>query len=54
MAGKIGWLGMGTRSVILFSLVEVSTRFVTGKVLDLNQAAKIIRKVKDIGDMKDW
>ena len=63
VAGRIGWLGRGTRPDILFSRVELSTKFVTGKVLDLNQAAKIIRKVKDnkcsitiknIGDMEDW
>ena len=63
VADRIGWLGRGTRPDILFSQVELSTKFVTGKVLDLNQAAKIIRKVKDnecsitiknIGDMEDW
>ena len=63
VAGKIGWLGRGTRPDLLFSQVEMSTKFVNGKVPDLNQAAKVIRKVKDsesyfviknIGDVKDW
>ena len=47
----------------MFSQVEISTKFVKGKVSDLNYAAKMIRKVKDsecsmsikdIGDEKDW
>ena len=31
---------------MLFSQVEMSTKFVNGKVSDLNQASKVIRKVK--------
>ena len=63
VAGMIGWLGRGTRPDLLFNQVELSTKFVTGKVSDLNQAAKIIRKVKNsecsitiknLGDVKDW
>ena len=63
VAGRIGWLGRGTRPELLFSQVEMSTKFVNGKVSDLNQASKIIRKVKgsecfivikNIGDVEDW
>ena len=63
VAGKIGWLGRGTRPDLLFSQIEMSTKFVNGKVSDLNQAVKVIRKVKDsesfimiknIGPVKDW
>ena len=63
VAGKLGWLGRGTRPDLLFSQVEISTKFVTGIVSDLNYAAKMIRKVKDsecsiiiknFGDEKDW
>ena len=63
VAGRIGWLGRGTRPELLFSQVELSTKFVNGKVSDLNQAAKLIRKVKgsesfvvikNIGEVEDW
>ena len=62
-AGKIGWLGRGTRPDLLFSQVELSTKFVNGKVADLVQASKVIRKAKDseckiwisdIGNVEDW
>ena len=61
--GKIGWLGRGTRPDLLFSQVELSTKFGKGKVSDLNQAAKLIRKVKEgesfiiiknISNLEDW
>ena len=31
VAGRIGWLGRGTRPDLLFSQVELSTKFVTGE-----------------------
>lgn len=45
-AGKVGWLGRGTRPDLMFSQVEMSTRFLSGKVEDLIQASKAIRRVK--------
>ena len=47
ISGKIGWLGRGTRPDLLFSQVEMSTKFVNGKVADLSRATKVIRKAKD-------
>ena len=47
VAGKLGWLGRGSRPDLSFAQVEMSTRFVNDKVKDLNQAAKAARKVKD-------
>ena len=47
VAGKLGWLGRGSRPDLSFAQVEMSTRFVNGKVKDLNQAAKAAHKVKD-------
>ena len=47
VAGKIGWLGRGSRPDLVFSQIEMSTKFVNGKVRDLNQAAKATRRVKD-------
>ena len=37
VAGKLGWLGRGSRPDLTFAQVEMSTRFVNGKVKDLNQ-----------------
>ena len=36
VAARIGWLGRGTRPDILFSQVELSTKFGKDKVSDLN------------------
>jgi transposase InsO family protein len=47
VAGKVGWLGRGSRPDLTFAQIEMSTKFVKGKVKDLNQAAKAVRKVKD-------
>ena len=63
IAGKIGWLARGTRPDLIFSQIEMSTKFINGRVKDLNQAAKITRKVKDsesslfisnLGPIEDW
>ena len=43
----MGWLGRGSRPDLTFAQIEMSTKFVKGKVKDLNQAAKAVRKVKD-------
>ena len=47
VAGQLGWLGRGSRPDLVFAQIEMSTHFVDGKVKDLNQAAKMMRKVKD-------
>ena len=44
-AGRIGWLGRGTRPDIVFEQIAMSTKFGKGHVKDLNQAAKVMRKV---------
>ena len=63
VAGQLGWLGRGSRPDLVFAQVEMSTHFVDGKVKDLNQAAKMMRKVKDsesyftvkdLGHVSDW
>ena len=63
VAGKVGWLGRGSRPDLVFAQVEMSTKFINGKVKDLNQAAKVLRKVKnsasffmvrDLGPVEDW
>ena len=63
VAGQLGWLGRGSRPDLVFAQVEMSTHFVDGKVKDLNQAAKMMRKVKDsesyftvrdLGNVSDW
>ena len=62
-AGKIGWLARGTRPDLIFSHVEMSTKFGRSKVKDLMQVSKIVRKVKDsdcfytirsLGPVQDW
>ena len=62
-AGKIGWLGRQTRPDVLFSQVEMSTKFLRGKVLDLVNAQKAVKKVftqknfiviKDLGPFEGW
>ena len=62
-AGQIGWLGRGSRPDIVFGQVEMSTHFIDGKVKDLNQAAKMMRKakdsdsyfvVRDLGPVEEW
>ena len=45
-AGRIGWLGRGTRPDLVFSQIEMSTKFLNGKVKDLIKASKMTRKVK--------
>ena len=45
-AGKIGWLARGSRPDLIFSQIEMSTKFINGKVRDLIQASKVMRKVK--------
>ena len=45
-AGRIGWLGRGARPDLVFAQVEMSTRFLNGKVKDLVRASKLTRKVK--------
>ena len=46
VAGKIGWLARGTRPDLAFHQVEISTKFLNGKVKDLVAASKLVRKVK--------
>ena len=46
-AGKIGWLARGTRPDWIFPQVEMSTKSGRSKVRDLNQASKLLRKVKE-------
>ena len=62
-AGKIGWLGRGTRPDLVFAQVEMSTRFVNGKEKDLVRASKLMRKVKSsestflirgLGPVEEW
>ena len=45
-AGRIGWLGRGARPDLVFAQIEMSTRFLNGKVKDLIRASKLTRKVK--------
>ena len=45
-AGRIGWLGRGARPDLVFAQIEMSTKFLTGKVKDLIRASKMTRKVK--------
>ena len=45
-AGKLGWLARGSRPDLIFSQIEMSTKFINGKVRDLIQASKVMRKVK--------
>ena len=62
-AGRLGWLGRGTRPDLLFSQIEISTKFVSGVVGDLMLASTALRKVKsqgsyllirDLGDVRNW
>ena len=62
-AGRLGWLGRGTRPDLLFNQIEISTKFVTGVVGDLMLASKALRKIKsqssfllirDLGKVTDW
>ena len=46
VAGRIGWLARGTRPDLTFAQIEISTKFVNGKVRDLITAAKALRKTK--------
>ena len=63
IAGKVGWLARGTRPDLVFAQIEMSTKFTNGKVKDLNQAAKVTRKIKDsesslfisnLGSVENW
>ena len=62
-AGQIGWLARETRPDLTFAQVEMSTKFVKGKVRDLIQASKVMRRVKKseskllirgLGPVRDW
>ena len=62
-AGRIGWLGRGARPDLVFAQVEMSTKFLNGKVKDLIRASKLTRKVKSskseiflrkLGPVEDW
>ena len=62
-AGKLGWLGRQTRPDLLFSQVEMSTRFVRGTVEDLINAQKAVKRVstqrnfihfKSLGPVTGW
>ena len=46
VAVRIGWLGRGCRPHLVFSQIEMSTKFLNGKVKDLKEALKAVRKVK--------
>ena len=46
VAGRIGWLARGTRPDLTFAQIEISTKFINGKVRDLIEAAKALRKAK--------
>ena len=46
VAGQIGWLARETRPDLSFAQVEMSTKFVKGKVKDLVQAVKSITRAK--------
>ena len=63
IAGQIGWLARETRPDLAFAQVEMSTKFVKGKVRDLIQASKVTRRVKQsqshilikkLGPVKFW
>ena len=45
-AGRLGWLGRGTRPDLLFNQIEISTKFVSGVVGDLMLASTALRKIK--------
>ena len=62
-AGRIGWLGRGTRPYIIFEQIAMSTRFGRGLVKDLNQAAKVMSrvhaspsffKISPLGPVEGW
>ena len=62
-AGKLGWLGRQTRPDLLFSQIEMSTRFVRGTVEDLINAQKAVKRVtsqrnfihfKSLGPVTGW
>ena len=63
MAGKVGWLARGSRPDLLFPQVEMSTKFVKGKVRDLLVAHKAMRRIqanqsafqiKSLGAFSEW
>ena len=63
MAGQIGWLARGTRPDLTFAQVEMSTKFLNGKVKDLNKAIKAVRKIpnnkssykiRNLGSCDEW
>ena len=63
IAGRLGWLAKGTRPDLAFSQVEISTKFLNGKVKDLIKAVKAYKKVgdtdsvytiKNLGPVSDW
>ena len=43
---RIGWFGRGARPDLVFAQVEMSIKFLNGKVKDLIRAAKLTRRVK--------
>ena len=62
-AGRIGWLGRGARPDLVLVQLEMSTKFLSGKVKDLVRASKLTRKVKsseseffirNLGPVESW
>lgn len=63
LAGSINWLVQGSRPDLSFELIETSTKFKNGKVLDLLNIMKTVKKAKtelsqvcfpDLGQPKYW
>ena len=63
IAGKVGWLGRGCRPDLVFSQIEMSTKFLNGKVKDLKEAYKAVGramngrnfiKFVDLGPVENW
>jgi len=63
LAGYINWIVHGSRPDLAFELMDLSTKFNKAKIVDLLQALKAIRKVKNqdskiffpnLGDHSSW
>lgn len=63
LAGSLNWAVRGTRPDLNFELIDISTKFNSGKVEDLTRATKVVRNLQgkkaevvfpDLGDSVDW
>ena len=63
LVGRLNWAVQGTRPDMTFDLIDLSTKFASGVVEDLQRATKCIKKLKEqkslvylpcLNDMKTW